>query len=68
MLATLGERADRAAAAEKVDAHLASDVPAVFLYTPTVSFVTRGVVANVSVPAVGDSEARYDAVVAWRRH
>jgi peptide/nickel transport system substrate-binding protein len=68
MLATLSVRSDRVAAAATVAAHLAGDAPAVFLYTPTVSFVTRGALARLSVPTVGDSEARYDAVGSWRRN
>lgn len=67
MLATLGTRAERQSAAASVSSHLAADLPALFLYTPTVSFVTRGAVSNVVVPAVGDAEARYDAVASWRR-
>jgi peptide/nickel transport system substrate-binding protein len=67
MLATLDTRAGRVAAATSVSAHLMADAPAVFLYTPTVSYVIRGSVANESVPVVGDSAARYDAAASWRK-
>ncbi len=67
MLATLTSRNGRVAAAESVLQHLADDVPAVFLYTPTVSYVVRGPLAAVSVPLLGAGEARYDAVATWRR-
>lgn len=66
MLATLATRAGRVSAAAAVSAQLADDAPAVFLYTPTMSFVTRGSLV-VRVPPVGDSGDRYDDVASWRR-
>lgn len=67
LLATIGTRTGRVSAAVNVSTHLLQDAPAVFLYTPTVSYVMRGAQAASSVPRVGSSEARFDAVTAWRR-
>jgi len=66
MLATLGPKAGRIAAAQSVAQHLTDDAPAVFLYTPTVSYVMRGPLAAAGIPRVGGSAARYDQVVSWR--
>lgn len=68
MLSTLGSRSGRIAAAQSVSMHLHDDVPAVFLYTPMVSYVMRGPLAAAGVPRFGSSEARYEEVALWRRN
>ena len=66
-LATLSDRADRIAAANRVTTQLDSAVPAVFLYAPTVSFAVRDATITVAVPTTGGSAARFADIATWRR-
>ena len=66
-LATLSNRDGRVTAAASVSSHLLSDSPAVFLYTPSVSYVIRGPLAGVPMPAVGGGPARFDDIASWRK-
>ena len=65
-LATLSDPAARAAAATAVSSQLGDDLPAVFLETPEVSLVVRPGI-TVTVPGVGTSGDRFDAIVNWHR-
>ena len=66
-LATLTDPPARVAAAQSVNRYLADDAPAIFLYTPKVSYVVRLPMKSANVPSIGGSAARFDAVAAWRR-
>jgi peptide/nickel transport system substrate-binding protein len=66
-LATVSDTRLRRVAAGQVDARLAEDTPAVFLYAPEVTFGVSDTVSGVIVPAVGTSASRYEGVVAWRK-
>jgi len=66
-LSTVPDAGGRIAAAASVSGHLLSDAPAVFLYTPSVSYVIRGPLAGAEVPSVGGGAARFDDINAWRR-
>lgn len=61
-LATVGREAQRASAAARVAADLASDAPAVLLYAPEESLVVSKNLASVSVPAAGDP---FDDAASW---
>ncbi|GAC1339266.1 MAG: peptide ABC transporter substrate-binding protein [Candidatus Dormibacteria bacterium] len=64
-LATVTDLQLRAQAAARVNAQLAEDVPAVFLYAPTVGVGLRRAVAGAVVPATGGSAARWAALASW---
>ena len=66
-LATLSDPAARLAAAQSVIQHLAEDAPAIFLYTPEVSYVVRGGMKHMPIPMLGGSAARFDSVAQWQR-
>jgi peptide/nickel transport system substrate-binding protein len=66
-LATVSDSRLRRVAAGQVDARLAEATPAVFLYAPQVTFAVSDGFAGVSVPPVGTSASRYDAMAAWRK-
>jgi peptide/nickel transport system substrate-binding protein len=66
-LATLADPPARVAAAQSVNRYLADDAPAIFLYTPEVSYVVRLPMKSATVPSIGGSAARFDAVATWRR-
>jgi peptide/nickel transport system substrate-binding protein len=66
-LATLADPPARVAAAQSVNRYLADDAPAIFLYTPEVSYVVRLPMKSEKVPSIGGSAARFDAVTTWRR-
>ncbi|MGI8847980.1 MAG: ABC transporter substrate-binding protein [Candidatus Dormibacteria bacterium] len=61
-LTTLSDIDQRRQAIAHVEAQLADDLPAVFLYTPEVSFITRADLAGVTVPS---SANRFATVAAW---
>ena len=64
-LATAMDPQARIAAAASVNRDLANDVPAVFLYTPDVSYVVRKPLQGMVLPAAGGSGARFDSIAAW---
>jgi len=64
-LATASDPQARIGAAGAVSKDLANDVPAVFLYTPEVSYVTRGTGSAVIIPGAGSSAARFADIGAW---
>jgi ABC-type transport system substrate-binding protein len=66
-LATVNDVRLRRAAATQVDARLAEDTPAVFLYAPRISFAISGDFAGINLPPVGTSAARWSAVAVWRK-
>ncbi len=66
-LATTNDVRLRRVAAAQVDARLAEDTPAVFLYAPEVSFAVTDAFSGVSLPPVGSSASRYDGIAAWRK-
>jgi peptide/nickel transport system substrate-binding protein len=66
-LATMNDVRLRRVAAGQVDARLAEDTPAVFLYAPEVSFAVSDGFGAVTVPPVGTSASRYEAITAWRK-
>jgi ABC-type transport system substrate-binding protein len=66
-LATLGDRGARRQAAGNVAGQLAQDLPAVFLYAPTLTFVVRTTLTGVTVPTTGGGAARFDLLPSWRR-
>jgi peptide/nickel transport system substrate-binding protein len=66
-LATMNDVRLRRVAAGQVDARLAEDTPAVFLYAPEVSFAVSDGFGAVTVPPVGTSASRYEAIAAWRK-
>jgi peptide/nickel transport system substrate-binding protein len=66
-LATVSDARLRRVAAGQVDARLAEDTPAVFLYAPQVSFAVSDGFTGVAMPPVGTSASRYDAIAAWRK-
>ena len=68
MLARSPGRSVRSAAAAQVTALLADDAPAVFLYTPRVSFVFRSPMPTAPMPAIGDESARYNHISSWVLH
>lgn len=65
ILASATDPQARVAAAAAVSRDLAADQPAVFLYTPAVSYVVHGAFA-MQIPPAGDSGARYDTIATWR--
>jgi len=65
-LATLNDPQARTHAAADVSKFLADDVPAVFLYTPEVAYVTSTGVLGMDIPAAGNSAARFDGIATWR--
>jgi peptide/nickel transport system substrate-binding protein len=66
-LATTNDVRLRRVAAGQVDARLAEDTPAVFLYAPEVTFAVSDGIGGVSVASVGTSASRYAAIAAWRK-
>lgn len=66
-LATTTDPRLRRVAAAQVDARLAEDTPAVFLYAPELTFAVSDAFSGVSVPPVGTSASRYDFIAAWRK-
>ncbi|HXA30505.1 MAG TPA: ABC transporter substrate-binding protein [Candidatus Angelobacter sp.] len=66
-LATVNDVRLRRVAAGQVEARLADDTPAVFLYAPEVTFAVSDGFGGVTVPPVGTSASRYDAIAAWRK-
>jgi ABC-type transport system substrate-binding protein len=66
-LATVSDSRLRRVAAGQVDARLAEDTPAVFLYAPEVTFAVSDGFSGITVPPVGTSASRYDAMAAWRK-
>jgi peptide/nickel transport system substrate-binding protein len=66
-LATMTDPQARIHAATDVSRFLAADAPAVFLYTPMESFVTRVPLTGTTLSAAGGSAARYDTIASWRR-
>jgi peptide/nickel transport system substrate-binding protein len=66
-LATVTDTRLRRAAAGEVDARLAEDTPAVFLYAPEVTFAVSDQFAGVSMPAVGTSGSRFDSIASWHK-
>ncbi len=66
-LATASDAQARVAAAQSVDRDLLADAPAVFLYTPVVSYVVRVPMRVFSISATGGSAARFDDVALWQR-
>lgn len=65
MLASATDPQARIAAAAAVSRDLAADQPAVFLYTPEVTYVVHSALA-MQIPAAGNGGARYDAIAGWR--
>jgi peptide/nickel transport system substrate-binding protein len=66
-LATVDDPRLRRVAAGQVDARLAEDTPAVFLYAPEVSFGVADTIDGVRLPDVGTSASRFDGIAAWRK-
>jgi peptide/nickel transport system substrate-binding protein len=66
-LATMTDPQARIHAAADVSRFLAADAPAVFLYTPMESFVTRVPLTGATISPAGGSAARYDTIASWRR-
>ncbi len=66
-LATVSDSRLRRVAADQVNARLAEDTPAVFLYDPVVTFAVSDQFAGVSLPPVGTSASRFDSVASWRK-
>jgi peptide/nickel transport system substrate-binding protein len=66
-LATVSDLNGRRAAAAAVAADLSSDIPAVFLDTPTVTVDLAPGLKGVNIPATGGSGARFANVVEWSR-
>jgi len=66
-LATVSDVRLRRVAAAQVDARLAEDTPAVFLYAPELTFAISDAIGGVSLPPVGTSASRYDSVADWRK-
>jgi ABC-type transport system substrate-binding protein len=66
-LATTTDPRLRRVAAAQVDARLAEDTPAVFLYAPELSFAVSDAFGAVTIPPVGTSASRYDGIAAWRK-
>jgi peptide/nickel transport system substrate-binding protein len=66
-LATMTDAQARIHAAADVSRFLAADAPAVFLYTPVESFVTRVPLTGATISRAGGSAARYDTIASWRR-
>ena len=64
-LATAMDPQTRIAAAATVNRDLANDAPAVFLYTPDVSYVVRRSLPGMAFPAAGGSGARFDSIASW---
>lgn len=65
VLATSTEAQARVSAAASVSRYLALDAPAVFLYTPEVSYVVHASLGGMPLPATGDSTARFDDIASW---
>jgi peptide/nickel transport system substrate-binding protein len=65
-LATMTDAQARIHAAADVSRFLAADAPAVFLYTPIESFVTRVPLTGATISPTGGSAARYDTIASWR--
>jgi ABC-type transport system substrate-binding protein len=66
-LATVNDVRLRRVAAGQVDARLAEDTPAVFLYAPEVTVGVSDGFGGVTVPPVGTTASRYEGVAAWRK-
>ena len=66
-LATLNDPQARVTAAQDVSRFLASDAPAIFLYTPEEAFVTRLALKGEPFAVDGGGAARYDTIASWRR-
>ncbi|HEV7678817.1 MAG TPA: ABC transporter substrate-binding protein [Candidatus Dormibacteraeota bacterium] len=66
-LATVDDPRLRRVAAGQVDARLAEDTPAVFLYAPEASFGVADTFDRVRLPDVGTSASRFDGIAAWRK-
>jgi ABC-type transport system substrate-binding protein len=66
-LATVNDVRLRRVAAGQVDARLAEDTPAVFLYAPRVTVAVSDGFSGIGVPPVGTSASRYDAIAGWRK-
>jgi peptide/nickel transport system substrate-binding protein len=66
-LATVSDARLRRVAAGQVDARLAEDTPAVFLYAPETTFAVSDGIGGVTVHPVGTSASRFDAIAAWRK-
>ena len=66
-LATATDPQARIAAAGAVTKDVANDVPAVFLYTPEVSYVIRASKNGVTIPGTGASGARFADIAQWTR-
>ena len=66
VLASSIEPQARVAAAASVSHDLAMDAPAVFLYTPEVSYVVHASLSGMTIPSIGDSTARYRDIARWR--
>ena len=65
-LATMSDAGARTTAAATATRQLTDDAPAVFLYTPSVDFVTRSGFTSIVVPASGDGDRRFADVATWR--
>ena len=66
-LATVSDMRLRRAAASDVEAHIADDTPAVFLYAPETSFAVAEDMHGVTLPTVGTSAARFESIATWRK-
>lgn len=66
-LATVTDTRLRRVAADQVEARLAEDTPAVFLYAPAVAFAVSDQIAGITIPAVGTTGSRFAAIAAWHR-
>jgi ABC-type transport system substrate-binding protein len=64
-LATVSDPRARRDAAHDVEARLADDAPAVFLYAPISTFATSGRLGHATVPPVGGAATRYAEVTGW---
>ena len=65
ILASATDSQARIAAAASVSHNLALDAPAVFLYTPQISYVVHSSLAATAVPLTGGSGARFSEVASW---
>lgn len=66
-LATVSDTRLRRVAADQVNARLAEDTPAVFLYAPQVTFAISDQFSGVTLPEVGTTGSRFDTVAGWRK-
>lgn len=65
VLAASNDPQARVAAAASVNHDLSVDVPAIFLYTPDVSYVVHSPLGSMQIPATGGSTARFAAIASW---